>query len=195
MFPSLNHIDVSRETVLLQLDKVFKNGPNKIYGKQPLNNFKGYGWADHPIKFFKDCLPQILLGPILNICPNSSLQFSAFCESVLEIAEQWLFENEPISFWCPSIFYENLILPNTTFYLVQNSRRAKIIFWKFRSVLLIIFWFLWNVRKSDLHSSSNQEIWWLIFNPFSTNVPLTDKPDSWFLLAKCLKNTCGRVTF
>ena len=32
-------------------------------------------------------------------------------------------------------------------------------------------------------------------NPFSTNVPLTDKPGSWFSLAKCLKNTCGRVTF
>ena len=30
---------------------------------------------------------------------------------------------------------------------------------------------------------------------FSTNVPLTDKPGSWFLLAKCLKNNCGRVTF
>ena len=33
------------------------------------------------------------------------------------------------------------------------------------------------------------------FNPFSTNVPIMDKPSSWFLLAKCLKNTCGRVTF
>ena len=32
-------------------------------------------------------------------------------------------------------------------------------------------------------------------NPFSTNVPLIDKPGSWFLLAKCLKYTCGRVTF
>ena len=30
-------------------------------------------------------------------------------------------------------------------------------------------------------------------NPFSTNVPLTNKPDSCFLLAKGLKNTCGRV--
>ena len=28
-------------------------------------------------------------------------------------------------------------------------------------------------------------------NPFSTNVPLMDKPGSWFLLAKCLENTCG----
>ena len=32
-------------------------------------------------------------------------------------------------------------------------------------------------------------------NPFSTNVPFTDKPGSWFLLAKCLKNTCRRMTF
>ena len=34
-----------------------------------------------------------------------------------------------------------------------------------------------------------------IFNPFSTNVPLADKPCSWFLLAKCMENTYGRVTF
>ena len=30
---------------------------------------------------------------------------------------------------------------------------------------------------------------------FSTNVPLMGKPGCWFLLAKCLKNTCGRVIF
>ena len=33
------------------------------------------------------------------------------------------------------------------------------------------------------------------FNPFLTNVPFIDKPGSWFLLAKCLKNTCGRVIY
>ena len=33
------------------------------------------------------------------------------------------------------------------------------------------------------------------FNTFSTNVTLMDKPGSWFLLANCLKNTYGRVTF
>ena len=31
---------------------------------------------------------------------------------------------------------------------------------------------------------------WVI-NPFSTNVSLMYKPGSWFLLVKCLKNTCG----
>ena len=30
---------------------------------------------------------------------------------------------------------------------------------------------------------------------FSNNVPLINKPGSWFLLAKCLKNTFGRMTF
>ena len=35
----------------------------------------------------------------------------------------------------------------------------------------------------------------MCFNPFSTNVPLMDKPGGWFLLAKCLKNICGGVTF
>ena len=33
----------------------------------------------------------------------------------------------------------------------------------------------------------------IAINSFSTNVPLMDKPGSWFLLAKCLKKTCGRV--
>ena len=32
-------------------------------------------------------------------------------------------------------------------------------------------------------------------NLFLTNDPNMDKPGSWFSLAKCLKNTCGRVTF
>ena len=41
--------------------KVFKNGPSKICGRQPLKNMKSYHY-----KFFKGCLPQILLGPFLN---------------------------------------------------------------------------------------------------------------------------------
>ena len=35
-------------------DKVFKNGPSKMCGRQPLKNLKSYGF------------PQILLGPFLN---------------------------------------------------------------------------------------------------------------------------------
>ena len=36
---------------------------------------------------------------------------------------------------------------------------------------------------------------YVFLNPFLTNVRLVQKPGSWFLLAKCLKNTYGRVTF
>ena len=39
------------------------------------------------------------------------------------------------------------------------------------------------------------QVFFGFFNPFSTNVLIMDKPGSWFLLAKYLKNTCGRVTF
>ena len=35
----------------------------------------------------------------------------------------------------------------------------------------------------------------IVFNPFQANVPIMEKTGSWFLLAKCVKNTCGRVTF
>ena len=41
-------------TVLLCIwDKVFKNGASKICGSRP-----------YPFKFFKGCLPQILVGPM-----------------------------------------------------------------------------------------------------------------------------------
>ena len=32
-------------------------------------------------------------------------------------------------------------------------------------------------------------------NQSQANVPIIEKPSGWFLLAKYLKNTCGRVTF
>ena len=33
------------------------------------------------------------------------------------------------------------------------------------------------------------------FNPFSTNVPIMEKPGSWSLPVKCVKIIYGRVTF
>ena len=49
-------------------DKVIKNGPSEIYGRQPLKNLKGYGVLKKTIslKIFKGYLPQNLLGPFLN---------------------------------------------------------------------------------------------------------------------------------
>ena len=46
--------------------KEFKNGPSKICGRQPLKNLKYLNRPYH-FKCFKGCLPQILLGPFLNI--------------------------------------------------------------------------------------------------------------------------------
>ena len=42
-------------------DKVFKNGPNKICGRQPVKNLKGHALLKQTISFqiFKGCLPQI----------------------------------------------------------------------------------------------------------------------------------------
>ena len=52
--------------------KVFKNGPSKICGRQPLKKFEVI-WsaeADHiTSNFLKGCLLQILLGPFLNTLP------------------------------------------------------------------------------------------------------------------------------
>ena len=42
-------------TFMKHSDKVFKNGPGKICGKQTIS-----------LQFFKGCLPQISLGPFLN---------------------------------------------------------------------------------------------------------------------------------
>ena len=48
-----------------------------------------------------------------------------------------------------------------------------------------------DVPKEQINENTGL-IW---INTFSTNIPSMQKPGCWFLLAKCLKNTCGRVTF
>ena len=49
-------------------DKVFKNGSIKVCGRQPLKILKHMVCLSRPYRFkvFKNCLPQILLGPFLN---------------------------------------------------------------------------------------------------------------------------------
>ena len=44
-------------------DKVFKNGPSKICGRQPLKNLG----RPYPFNFFKGCIPQILLDPFFKV--------------------------------------------------------------------------------------------------------------------------------
>ena len=69
-------------------DKVFKNGPRTIYGRQSLKKLNGYDMhkSDHPFKFFKGCPPQIFFGPFLNTLSQmifNPLEFSlkSFFES------------------------------------------------------------------------------------------------------------------
>ena len=69
MFPYLEYSNTSTKISPTNLrDKVFKNGPSEICGRQPLKNLKWYGLLKQTIphfKFFKGYLPQILLGPFL----------------------------------------------------------------------------------------------------------------------------------
>ena len=45
-------------------DKVFKNGPGKIYGKQP---FKFWGdMVCYHFKYFRGCIPEVLHGPFFS---------------------------------------------------------------------------------------------------------------------------------
>ena len=61
------------------------------------------------------------------------------------------------------------------------------------------FWQLSIFMKNPIQCTRNilieVNLYKSLLNPFSTNVPLMQKPGSWFLVAKCLKNTCGRLTF
>ena len=68
---------LSNFTYICKWYKVFKNGPSKICGRQPLRN-----WRDmiclskpYPFKFSKGYLPQILLGPFLNTFSQMSKWF------------------------------------------------------------------------------------------------------------------------
>ena len=76
------HYHLQNESERINWDKVFKNGPSKICGRQPLKFevvWSGLGRPYH-VKFFKGRLPQILLGPFLN-----TLSHISFLENVNNI--------------------------------------------------------------------------------------------------------------
>ena len=74
-----NYINIgalsNRKNVTYKWDNVFKNGPSKIRGRQPLKNLNWHGLLNRPyhFKFFKGCLPQILLDPFLNTLSQMQL--------------------------------------------------------------------------------------------------------------------------
>ena len=58
------------------MGQIFNRGLSKFCGREPLKNFKGHDLLSrpYPLKFFKGCLPQNLLSPLLStlshICAN-----------------------------------------------------------------------------------------------------------------------------
>ena len=54
--------------------------------------------------------------------------------------------------------------------------------WQYFKMLITV-----RTRKSEYLRCDLLEL----INTFSSNVPSIDKPGRWFLLAKCLKNTCA----
>ena len=69
-------------------------------------------------------------------------------------------------------------------------------YWKISGETLPFTKNVFEFVLSEEHEISSTTAFILTFcDPFSTNVPLMDKPDRRFLRANCVKNTCGRVTF
>ena len=94
------------------------------------------------------------------------------------------------------------IIINMSYIMIINMKSVKI-----RS----FFWFVFspNARKYGPEKTPYLDTFYAVknpwtfkankknaitFKPFLTNIPLTDNPGSWLLLAKCLKYTSGRVT-
>ena len=93
---------------------LFKNGPSKICGRQPLKNFRDIVCLSRPyhFKFFKGCLPQILLGPFLNTLTELSLlillrlthfiplvSFHTPCKTIDNSATKWVKKNRGYLGW------------------------------------------------------------------------------------------------
>ena len=87
-------------------DKVFKNGPREICGRQSLKNLKLYGdmvllSIPYQFKVFEGCLPQILLDPFLNTLSHiivesqrvRSSRLELFCKKIILKISQNLPEN------------------------------------------------------------------------------------------------------
>ena len=99
--------------------KVFKNGPSKICGRQPLKNLKGYGLLKHvmlsfSIKFkkpFRACFGNFLPPKAQNINFSKMFQpvFSLYATvtSCKNFNASICYETQKTHFWisfCPKIF-------------------------------------------------------------------------------------------
>ena len=91
-------------------DNVFENGPSEIYGGQPLKNLKWYGLLSGPyhLKFFKDCFPQVLFGPCLNICPIYPLKMISWKFDFCYLDVKFCVDFETLKWLCNSHWEDSL---------------------------------------------------------------------------------------
>ena len=58
---------LKQTVIVMKWDKIFESGLGKFWGRQPLKKSRYIVWSrPYPLKVFKGCLPQNLLGPLLN---------------------------------------------------------------------------------------------------------------------------------
>ena len=71
-------------------DNVFWNGPSKICGRQLLTMWSGMVYLNrlYYLKFFKCCLPQILLGPFRNTLSNLTVFWFLYCWLIVTYSSQ-----------------------------------------------------------------------------------------------------------
>ena len=99
--------------------KVFKNGPNKICGKQSLKKLRLYGpYRPYHLKFFKGCLPQILPGPFLNTLLKERLWHKYFSCEFCKIFKNTFFHRTP-----PVAAFANDITLSLIAYIKNKDKR------------------------------------------------------------------------
>ena len=66
------------QNILRAITILSRNGQSKISGIQPLKNLKWYGLPSWTIslKIFKGCLPELLIGPVMNTLTHTFLKQS-----------------------------------------------------------------------------------------------------------------------
>ena len=113
-------------------------------------------WADHVTSLFKDCLPQILLGPFLNTLPLYSNLHSCY---LAKIEKQKLGSNScsfgiRVTETFPSKFHER---SDIEVYFPSKTFR------QFSGCLLWILFIPWKQQRRDkvkpCHNDSNHYIW------------------------------------
>ena len=107
----------------IKWDKVFKNWPSKI-----MENNLQKTWSDmvclnrpYPFKFFKGCLPQILLGPFLNTLSQMSRRRPGYLLNVL-----CAFSLRPVS--KGSIETIQILIHTTNFEKIFSSNKYRSIY-------------------------------------------------------------------